>query len=121
MRAGLAKAHAFAKEDPVNPTYDIVSGELYETAGRRGEALELLEKTVAARPSADALIEVLSSFCARAGDSGKAEAVLNIRLQTDPNDSRYRGEAGRLPARPRLGAFCSSWHLLVQRIDARDL
>jgi predicted Zn-dependent protease len=65
MRAGLAKAHAFAKEDPVNPTYDIVSGELYETAGRRGEALELLEKTVAARPSADALIEVLSSFYAR--------------------------------------------------------
>jgi len=90
MRAGLAKAHAFAKEDPVNPTYDIVSGELYETAGRRGEALELLEKTVAARPSADALIEVLSSFCARAGDSGKAEAVLNIRLQTDPNDFLYR-------------------------------
>jgi len=86
MRAGLAKARVFAQEDPGNPLYDAVSAELFEKAGRRGEALELLEKAVAARPSADALIEALSRFYARTGDSGKAEAILNTRLQTDPND-----------------------------------
>ena len=38
MRAGLAKARTFAKEDPGNPLYDIVSAELYEgwAPGRRG-------------------------------------------------------------------------------------
>ena len=62
MRAGLAKAHAFAKEDPRNPLYDIVSAELYEKAGRRDDAVDLLEKAVATRPTVDALIEALSGY-----------------------------------------------------------
>jgi predicted Zn-dependent protease len=35
MRAGLAKARSFAKEDPGNPHYDIVCAQVYEEAGRR--------------------------------------------------------------------------------------
>jgi tetratricopeptide (TPR) repeat protein len=90
MRAGLAKAHAFASEDPGNPVYDIISAELYEKAGRRDDAVDLLEKAVAHRPSADALIRALSSLYVRAGNPGKAEAVLNTRLQADPKDVATR-------------------------------
>jgi len=90
MRAGLAKAHVFAKEDPENPLYDVVSAELYEKAGRRDDAIDLLEKAVANRPTADPLIEALSGLYARAGDAGKAEAVLNTRLQADPKDVAIR-------------------------------
>ena len=85
MRAGLAKARAFAEEDPGNPLYDIVSAELYEKAGRRDDAVDLLEKAVAARPSDGALIGALSGLYARTGDPGKAEAILNTRLQSRSN------------------------------------
>ena len=90
MRAGLAKAKAFAKEDPGNPLYDIVSAELYEKAGRRDDAVDLLETAVAAHPSVDALIGALSGLYARTGASAKAEAVLNTRLKVDPKDTAIR-------------------------------
>jgi predicted Zn-dependent protease len=51
LEAGLAAAHNFAGNDPDNSLYDRVSAELYEKAGRREEAIGLLEKTVAGRPS----------------------------------------------------------------------
>jgi Flp pilus assembly protein TadD len=86
MRAGLAKAHAFAGEDPGNPLYDIVSAELFEKAGRRDEAVDLLERAVADQPSTDTLIQALSGLYVRAGYVGKAEALLNTRLKADPND-----------------------------------
>ena len=90
MRAGLAKARVFAKEDPGNPLYDILSAELFEKAGRRNEAVDLLEKAVVTRPSADALIEALSGLYVRTGDPGKAEALLNTRLQADSKDIAIR-------------------------------
>jgi putative PEP-CTERM system TPR-repeat lipoprotein len=90
MQAGLTRARAFAVEDPENPFYDIVSAEFYEKAGRRDEAVDLLEKAVAAWPSTDAVIGALSGLYARTGDPGKAVAVLNTRLQTDPKDSKVR-------------------------------
>jgi Flp pilus assembly protein TadD len=96
MRAGLAKAHALAKEDPDNPLYDIVSAELYEKAGRPDDAAALLEKAVADRPTADALTEALSSLFARTGNPGKAEAVLNTRLQVDPKDVAIRAALASL-------------------------
>jgi cellulose synthase operon protein C len=96
MRAGLAKARAFATEDPANPVYDIVSAELYETAGRRDDAVDLLQKAVAARPSDDVLIASLSRLYVSAGDSGKAEAVLNTRLQADPMDVAIRSSLASL-------------------------
>jgi putative PEP-CTERM system TPR-repeat lipoprotein len=96
MRAGLAKARAFAGEDPENPLYDIVSAELYEKAGRRDDAVDLLEKAVAGRPSADALIGALSGLYARTDDPGKAEAVLNTRLKADPKDMAIRSRLASL-------------------------
>ena len=51
LAAGLAAARDFAKSDPDNSLYDVVSAELYEKAGRSEEAAGLLEKAVAARPS----------------------------------------------------------------------
>jgi putative PEP-CTERM system TPR-repeat lipoprotein len=96
MRAGLAKAKALAVEDPGNPLYDIVSAELYEKGGRRAETVDLLERAVANRPSADALITALSGLYARMGDSGKAEAVLNTRLKADPKDVAIRSALAAL-------------------------
>jgi putative PEP-CTERM system TPR-repeat lipoprotein len=96
MRAGLAKAKAFAAEDPGNPLYDVVSAELYEKAGRRDDAIDLLEKTVAGRPSEDALIRELSRLYLLAGNPGKAQAVLNTRLQADPNDVAIRSALASL-------------------------
>jgi putative PEP-CTERM system TPR-repeat lipoprotein len=96
MRAGLAKPHAFAVEDPGNPLYDIVSAELYEKAGRRDDAVDLLEKAIAQRPSADALIGALSGLYARTGDPGKAETVLKTRLEVDPKDVAVRSALAAL-------------------------
>ncbi len=96
MGAGLAKARSFAKQDPGNPHYDIVSAELYEKAGRRDDAVDVLEKAVAARPSDSVLIGALSSLYARTGDPGKAEAVLNTRLQADPKDVAIRSALAKL-------------------------
>jgi predicted Zn-dependent protease len=36
--AGIAKARSFAKDDPDNAVYDLVSAELYEKAGRNDDA-----------------------------------------------------------------------------------
>jgi tetratricopeptide (TPR) repeat protein len=90
MRAGLAKARAFAETDAGNPLYDVVSAELYEKAGRRDDAVDLLEKAVAARPSDGALTGALSSLYVRTGDPAKAEAMLNARLKANPTDAASR-------------------------------
>jgi putative PEP-CTERM system TPR-repeat lipoprotein len=94
LQAGLAKARELAKNDPENGIYDLVSAELYEKAGRKGEAVDLLEKAVAARPSDDTLIATLSALYGRNGDPAKAEGVLNARLQADPNDAAIRTVLG---------------------------
>jgi predicted Zn-dependent protease len=96
MRAGLAKAKAFAGEDPGNPLYDIVSAELYEKAERREDAVNLLEKAVVAQPSADSLIGALSALYARTGDPAKAESVLNARLKVDPKNIAIRSRLASL-------------------------
>src|SRR5260370_5354919 len=90
LEAGLAKARAFAQDDPGNPVYDMVSAELWEKAGRSADAVMLLEKAVAARPSEDSLVATLSRSYARSGDIGKAEAVLNTRLKIEPKDLAIR-------------------------------
>lgn len=96
LDAGLAKARAFAKGDPENSLYDVVSAELYEKAGRRGEAIALIEKAVAGRPTDDGLISALSRLYARNGDPGKAEEVLTTRLNTDPKDAQIRSALASL-------------------------
>jgi cellulose synthase operon protein C len=96
LDAGLAKARAFAAADPDNPFYDIVLAELYEKAGRRGDAIMILEKTVAARPSNDDLVSALSGLYGRSGDFGKADAALKTRLQAEPNNLPIRSALASL-------------------------
>jgi cellulose synthase operon protein C len=86
LAAGLARARAFADSDPGNPLYDIVSADLYEKAGRTGEAVALLEKAFAARPIDASVAVALSRLYAHSGDPAKAEAVLNDRLRADPKE-----------------------------------
>lgn len=96
LDAGLAKARAFANDDPDDSVYDVISAELYEKAGRRNDAVALLEKSVAARPSDDGLISALSGLYTRAGDLGKAEAVLKTRLEAEPKDPLIRSRLAGL-------------------------
>jgi putative PEP-CTERM system TPR-repeat lipoprotein len=96
MRAGLAKARAFAAKDPGNLLYEAISAELYEKAERTEEAVDLLNKAVAAHPTGDPLITALSALYARIGDPGKAEAVLYARLQTDPRNAAIRAALASL-------------------------
>ena len=90
LDAALAKAQAFAKDDPENSIYDLVSAGLYEKAGRPQDAVRLLEAAVAARPSDDALTIALSRLYISAGDQTKAEAVLTRRLTADPKSLAVR-------------------------------
>jgi putative PEP-CTERM system TPR-repeat lipoprotein len=90
LDAGLAKAASFAKDDPGSPLYDIVSADLYERGGKRPEAVALLEKAAAARPSDDGVAVALSRLYGRAGDPGKAEAVLTGHLKDHPDDTLMR-------------------------------
>ncbi len=95
LEAGLGKAREFANADPGNSLYDIVSAQLYESAGRGTDAVSLLEKAVAARPSDDAVVAALSRLYART-DPLKAEGILNARLQADPNDFAIRSALASL-------------------------
>jgi predicted Zn-dependent protease len=96
LDAALSKAREFAKDDPDNRLYDLISAELYEKAGRAKDALAVLEKAVAARHSDDRLTVALSRVYSGTGDLKKAEAVLTHRLATDPNNPAVRAVLGRL-------------------------
>jgi putative PEP-CTERM system TPR-repeat lipoprotein len=82
----VSRARGFAASDPENGVYDLVSAELYEKAGRAGNAAALLEKASAKKPADDRLAVALSELDARTGDFPKAEAVLKERLERDPNN-----------------------------------
>ncbi len=96
LDAALSKARAFAKDEPDNSLYDLISAELYEKAGRAKDALGVLEKAVAARPSDDRLTVALSRLYTGSGDLKKAEAVLTGRLAADPDNPTVRAALGRL-------------------------
>lgn len=87
LEAGLAKARSFARNDPASSFYDVVSAELYEKAGRAGDAAALLEKAMAAGPPADDLILALARVYLRTGDLAKAEALLTGRLKGDQKNA----------------------------------
>src|SRR5215469_9261339 len=96
MDPALAKAQAFAKDDPGNNIYDLTSAELYEKAGRPKDAITLLEKAIATHPSDDALAIALSRLYTQAGDLAKAEAVLNRRMTAEPKSSTVPAVLARL-------------------------
>src|SRR5439155_12219020 len=90
LDAGLAKARRFADNDPGNPAYDLVSAELYEKAGRGRDAVALLDKVVATRPSDDGITLALIRLYSRTDDIAKAEGVLTARLKADPKSVAIR-------------------------------
>jgi putative PEP-CTERM system TPR-repeat lipoprotein len=86
LEAGLATARRFANEDPGNSLYDVASAELYENAGRRREAIALVDQVAATQPSDDNLTLALFRIYTRADDLAKAEGLLTARLKADPKD-----------------------------------
>ena len=94
--AAISQANSFAKDDPDSDALDLMSAQLYQNAGRYGDAAALLAKAVAARPADDALTISLARLNMRTGDFAKAEAVLNARLTADPKDVAVRSVLGPL-------------------------
>jgi putative PEP-CTERM system TPR-repeat lipoprotein len=84
--AGLAKAREFAKADPGNALYDLVSADLLEKGGRGKEAVALLENAVKEKPADDGLLGALAHVYNQAGHSDQAEALLKARLKAKPDD-----------------------------------
>ena len=103
MRAGLAKARDFAAEDPGNPLYKIVSAELYEKAGRRDDAVDLLENAVADQPSDDA------------ADCG------TVRLVCSDRRSRQGGGGLEYPAAGRSKRRCDPFGLGLALSRAKEI
>jgi len=91
----VSRAREFAASEPDNNLYHVVSAELYEQAGRTGDAAALLEKALAARPSDDDLAVALARLYTRMGDFGKAETLLTGRLQIGgrPDDAKKTYDA----------------------------
>jgi putative PEP-CTERM system TPR-repeat lipoprotein len=96
LDTAIYEARGFANDDPQNSLYDQVSAELYEKAGRAGDAAALLEKAVTARPADDNLRLGLSRLYTRMGNLATAEAVLNARLQIDPKNPAAGGALAAL-------------------------
>jgi putative PEP-CTERM system TPR-repeat lipoprotein len=90
LDAAIAKANAYAKDDPTSGAYDLAAAGLYEKAGRVGDAVALLEKSAAARPADDPTVIALARNYIRIGDFGKAEAMLTKRLKADPKNTASR-------------------------------
>jgi cellulose synthase operon protein C len=94
--AAISQANSFAADDPNSDGFTLVSAQLYQNAGRYGDAAALLDKAVAARPADDPLTLALARLYIRTGDFAKADAVLNARLTADPKDLAVRSVLGPL-------------------------
>jgi cellulose synthase operon protein C len=68
----------------------LVAAELYEKAGRSRDAVALLDKVVATRPTDDNITLALFHLYTRTDDLAKAEGVLTDRLKADPKDVAIR-------------------------------
>jgi cellulose synthase operon protein C len=84
--AGLTTARDLAEKEPDNPLFDIVSADLLSHAGRRNEAIGLLERDHAAKPDNDQLTTALARLYSNAGHRDKAETLLDSRLSADPGN-----------------------------------
>jgi predicted Zn-dependent protease len=119
LNAGLDVARNFANNDPDNSTYDVVSAELYEKAGRSGDGVGLLEKAVAARPSNADLTIALSGLYLRTGAPEKAETVLQARLKTDANDYAVRSALASVYSKEqKYGAAIAEYSHLIEEQPA---
>ncbi|MBV8740002.1 MAG: PEP-CTERM system TPR-repeat protein PrsT [Alphaproteobacteria bacterium] len=82
--AGLAEARDLARKDPDNLIYDMVSAELLDKGGRGKEAIGLLERDLASKPTNDEVRAQLATLYIRAGQPDKAQTLLRARLKDDP-------------------------------------
>jgi cellulose synthase operon protein C len=96
LDAGLSKAREFAKGDPNNPLYDLISAELLQSAGKSKEAIVLLDTAIVAKPGEDSLTGALARIYDQNGDPDKAVALLNARLKASPNDFAIRAALASL-------------------------
>jgi putative PEP-CTERM system TPR-repeat lipoprotein len=94
--AAAFQAHLYARDDPSSNVYPLVASQVYEGAGRWDDAEALLEKAIAARPTADALTVALAREYIRTGHFSKAEGVLTSRLKADPNNAAVSAMLGPL-------------------------
>ena len=86
LETGIAKARAFAKEDPDSAVYDLTAADLYARNGKRAEAVALLEKSAAAHPNDPTIAVGLARLYIAGGDNGKAQALLAARAEQHPDD-----------------------------------
>ena len=86
LDAAVEKARSFADADPASSTYDLVTADLYEKADRKPEALTVLEKALAQRPTVAAAAIALAGLYNRTNEPRKAEALLEERLRSTPDD-----------------------------------
>jgi cellulose synthase operon protein C len=119
LDAGLAKAREFAKADPDDPLYDLVSAQLLQTAGKSKDAIALLDKAIAAKPDDDSLTGALAGIYNQSGDPDKAAALLNARLRASPNDFAIRAALASLYLRTKKydAAIAEYNKLLAARPD----
>lgn len=94
--AAVSLANSYAKSDPASNAYTLVADQLYENAGRWGDARALLEKETAAHPTDGALAVALARLDIRTGQFAKATAVLTNQLKTDPNNAAVASVLGSL-------------------------
>ena len=86
VEAGLAEARDLARKDSDNLIYDIVSADLLNKGGRGKEAIGLLERDLASKPTNDEVRAQLATLYVRAGQPDKAETLLSARLKDDSTD-----------------------------------
>lgn len=94
--AAVSQANQYAKEDPKSDAFPLVAAQVYGDAGRWNDAIALLEKAVAARPTDIPLTDTLARLYIRTGSFGKAETMLTERLKADPKEAALSGALGQL-------------------------
>ena len=119
LDAGLAKAQGFAKTDPNNPIYDLVSAELYEKYGKSADAIGVLQKLANAHPTDDAVTIALSRLYSRGNDPTKAESVLTERLKATPDSLPLQRALGDLyiAAKRYPDAIAAETHIVDKHAD----
>jgi predicted Zn-dependent protease len=116
--AALATARSFTQTNPESPTGDLLAAEVLDKNGKRPDAIALLEKAQAAKPSAARVME-LSQLHERSNDPKRATAVLEDWTKAHPADIPPRLKLAELYSRTRnySAAQAEFEKLAVERPD----
>ena len=91
----LSAARSLAASDPDNPTGEIVAARVLDANGKLQEAIGLLEKRQAEKPSPGVVVE-LSDLYAKAGRDDAAIALLSRWLDAHPNQAALRSRLAQI-------------------------